>query len=395
MHRSRPFAAPLSALLLSSLSLLASACDGGATGSGGAGGSGTTLSTGGTGGSNTSSGTGGTGAGTGAGTGTGGEPVPTALVHRTGRFDESDPARPTASWSGITFRTRVAGPALSVSLGGASNIHFQIEIDGQTAGKFVTAGGDQSYEVATGLPAGEHDVVLVRRNEGFFGDVQFLGFEPGPDASLVETPWPYAHTLELIGDSLTAGYGIEGDSAQCNFTAGTESFPGTYGAIAARNTGAAVHAIAYSGKGVFQNYGGDMSERMGELWLRTLTNDPASAWDFGAFTPEAVVVNLGTNDFSAPVTEAQFTGAYVELLGAVRDRYPAAMIFCVTWAHWGAEKEGWVQKAMDQTGDPALRHVGFSIDAADGYGCNYHTNLVTNEKLGAILTDALKTELGW
>lgn len=335
------------------------------------------------------------GTGTVTGTGTGGEPVPSALVHRVGRFDESDPAHPRSSWSGTTFRTRVSGPALSVSLGGASNIHFQIEVDGAVTGSFVTTGGDATYEVASGLPAGEHDVVLVRRNEGFFGEVAFLGFEPGQGASLVPSPWPYAHRLELIGDSLTAGYGIEGDSAQCNFSADTESFPGTYGAIAARNTGAAVHAIAYSGKGVFQNYGGDKNELMPSLWQRTLTNNPAIAWDFTAFTPEAVVVNLGTNDFSAPITEGEFVGAYAALLGDIRQKYPAAMIFCVTWAGWGASKEGWVETAMAQSGDPNLRHVGFSIDPADGYGCDYHTNLVTNEKLGALLTQALEAELGW
>lgn len=382
------FAAPL---LVPVLSLMA--CDGGSTGTGGAGGTGggaTTTTT------TISQGGGGSGAGGAVETGgSGGGAVETAPFHLVGRFDRSDPARPTASWSGTTFRTRVSGTSLSVALGGAADVHFQIEIDGQAAGKFITSGGDQTYEVATGLSEGEHEVVLVRRNEGYFGGVSFLGFEPGPGASIVETPWPYKHTIELIGDSLTAGYGIEGDSAGCPFTAGTESFYGTYGAIAARNTAAAAHAIAFSGKGFFQNYNGNKDELMPELWLRTITNDPASQWDFKELTPEAVVVNLGTNDLSAPITEQEFVGAYSDLLVAVRERYPSAVIFCVSWAHWGASAEGWVQTAMAQTGDPALRHVGFSIDPADGFGCDYHTNLVTNAKLGAVLTQALTSELGW
>ena len=406
MRPSSPF---LAGLLSGVLALLAAACDGGetATGSGGTGGSGASGAAGGSGGAGASGGAGGTtssgGGGSGGtggttssgGGGSGGAPVEKALVHLLGRFDEADPARPTASWSGTTFRTRVSGTSLSVVLGGAQNIHFQVEIDGAPAGKFVTTGGDKTYEVAAGLPPGEHDVVLVRRNEGFFGDVAFLGFEPGPDASLVETPWPYSHTLALLGDSLTAGYGIEGPNGMCNFSAGTESFYGTYGAIAARNKDAAAHAIAYSGKGVFQNYGGDKNTVFPKLWNRTLTNDPASEWDHSKFTPEAVVVNLGTNDFSAAIAESDFTAAYVALLGDVRSRYPAAMIFCVTWAHWGASKEGWVKSAMASTLDPNLRHVAFSIDPADGYGCDYHTNLVTNAKLGQILTTALEEELGW
>lgn len=394
----------LAGILIGLLSLVGAACDGG-EGTGGSGGSG---ASGAAGGSTQAGGAGGAGGTVGTtstegsggttsvgGGGAGGAPVETALVHRVGRFDDTDPSRPKASWSGTTFRTRVAGTSLSVRLGGATNIHFQVEVDGAVFGKFVTTGGDETYEVASGLSDGEHEVLLVRRNEGFFGDVAFLGFEPGPGASLVETPWPYAHTLELLGDSLTAGYGIEGPNGMCNFSAATESFYGTYGAIAARNTNAAVHAIAYSGKGVFQNYGGDKNQLFPELWSRTLTNDAASLWDHSKFTPEAVVVNLGTNDFSAQLAESDFVGAYVALLDDVRARYPAALIFCVTWAHWGASKEGWVKSAMTATGDPDLRHVGFSFESADGLGCDGHTNLVTNAKLGQLLTLALQEELGW
>ena len=393
-----PTSRALSLLLMAPLSLLAAACGGGgATGSGG-GATTSTASTSTTSETTTGTGSGGTGGSGGSmqtGGGGAGGSVPKAPYHLVGRFDDSDPARPQASWSGTTFRTRVSGPSLSISLGGAKDIRFQIEIDGQSTGTFTTSGGDKLYEVATGLSSGEHDVVIVRRNEGFFGDVAFLGFEPGPGAALVETAWPYAHDLELIGDSLTAGYGIEGPNASCNFSGGTESYYGTYGAVAARQVNAAVHAIAYSGKGVFQNYGGDKNELMPALWRRTLTNDPGKPWDFSKRTPEAVVINLGTNDFSASIAQSDFVGAYVGLLGDVRKEYPSALIFCVTWAHWGGAHEGWVKSAMTTTGDANLRHVGFSIDPADGLGCDSHTNLVTNGKLGAVLAQALHDELGW
>ncbi|MFO0590442.1 MAG: SGNH/GDSL hydrolase family protein [Polyangiaceae bacterium] len=392
---------PTRALLGPLFALCVTACSGEIGGSGttttATGGSATTA-TGGTGGSMTNTGgdtttSGGTGGNTTTG-GTGGV-VETAPYYLIGRFDETNPAAPKSSWSGTTYRTRLSGGSLSIKLGGASDVYFEIEIDGASAGTFKTTGGDTSYPIAAGLPGGEHDVVIVRRNEGFFGDVTFLGFEPGAGASLVETPWPYLHRMELIGDSLTAGYGIEGDGPNCNFSGATESFYGTYGAIAGRNLKIAVHGIAYSGKGVFQNYGGDKTELMPELWHRTLTNSPGSAWDFSKFTPDAVVVNLGTNDFSATIAEADFEGAYTALLQEVRQKYPAAMIFCVTWAHWGASKEGWVVNAMAKANDPNLRHVKFAIDPADGYGCDYHTNLVTNAKFGAILTKALQDELGW
>lgn len=324
----------------------------------------------------------------------GGATGPKSTHHLVGRFDDSDPSRPKASWSGTTFRTRVSGASLSVSLGGVADVIFEIEIDGQPAGTFTTWGGDQKYDVASGLPAGEHNVVLVRRNEGFFGAVEFLGFEPGAGASLVETPWPHAHRIELIGDSLTAGYGIEGDDP-CTFSGETESFYGTYGAVAARRLNAAVHGIAFSGRGVYQNYGGWTSEPMPALWRRTLADDPSTEWDFSKYAPDVVVVNLGTNDFSAPIAESDFVGAYADLLAAVRTVHPGAAIFCVTWESWGPTHEAWVKKAMTMTGGAKLRHLRFSVDPADGFGCDGHTNLTMNAKLGAVLTQALQDELGW
>lgn len=324
--------------------------------------------------------------------GQGGTP-PTALVHRVGRFDLSDPARPVASWSGTGFHTRLLGARLDVTLDGAAGVFFEVSVDGQPSSVLETQGGEASYTLVDGL-AGEHDVSVVRLNEGFFGDVALVAVTPGAGDALVETPSPFTHRVELIGDSITCGYGVLGPDAFCSFSGETESVSATYGAIAARNVGAEARFIAYSGKGVFQNYGGDQVELMPELWLRTLTNQP-DAWDFDAWQPEAVVINLGTNDFSAPITEGEFVAAYVDLLDAVRLRYPSALVFAVTWDIWGAPESSWVEDAVLMTGDAGLRVLTFTLDAADGFGCDYHPSLTTHAKLGAQLTQAFEAELGW
>ncbi len=64
-------------------------------------------------------------------------------------------------------------------------------------------------------------------------------------------------------------------------------------------------------------------------------------------------------------------GAYVDLLTDVRMAHAGATIFCVTWTDWGSTHEAWVEEAMTMTGDPNLRHVSFSVDPADGLGCDY------------------------
>jgi lysophospholipase L1-like esterase len=364
-----------------------------------AGGSaGTTSSAGGAGATGASGGADSGGGGSshgGAGQGGEGGVAPTALVHRSGRFDDSDAAGAQFTWSGSSFQTRIDGTALDVELDGASDVWFEIVVDGASVGHFTTSGGPQTYPLVSGLPAGPHDVQLFRRNEGFFGVVQFLGFTPGADTTQVESPSPYLHRIELIGDSLTAGYGIEGADQYCNFSADTENAYLTYGAVAARNVQADPHIIAYSGIGVYQDYGGGTSEQMPERFLRTFADSATPAWDFASWVPEAVVVNLGTNDNSSDVAEANFVGAYTAFLGTLRGYYPNAAIFCVSWANWGATSEGWVDQAVAATADANTYRLSFVIDPADGLGCDWHTNVVTNGKLAEQLTDAFATELGW
>lgn len=348
-------------------------------GTGGSDGGGSTTST--------SGGEGGDGQG-----GAGGAAPVVSEVHLVGRAVELEPGRPTSSWSNTTIRTRIDGGDLGVTLDAPAGIWFQVSIDGARTSTFVTTAGASTYPVASGLASGAHDVEIVRRNEGFFGTQTFLGLVPAGGA-LVPTP-ARDRRLLVIGDSLTAGYGIEGTDP-CDFSAATETSYDAYAAIAARALDADVHVIAYSGKGVVQNYGGDTTEPMPALWSRTITNDPASAWDHGAYTPHAVVVNLGTNDFSAPIDDGAFVDGYAAFLGEIRAVHPDAAIVAVTWGHWGAAREALVTEAVAATGDPAATTTRFVIGGGEGLGCDGHTNLVTNARFGAELAATLSGLLGW
>jgi hypothetical protein len=361
---------------------------GGTSASGGAGAGGSEAS--GAGGAGASMGMG-TGAGGGLGTGGGGGGVPVADVHLVGRFDTSDGV--VASWSGSSALTTMKGPTASVRLAGGDGIWFEIVVDGASVGRFETTGGEQLYPLASNLGDGEHTIEIVRRNEAFFGTFELLGFEPAE--AIVPSPYPYAHSIEFIGDSLTCGYGIEGSSANCNFSGATESAYSAYALVAARELGAAAHVVCYSGKGVHQNYGGNLDEPMPVLYPRTFVGSATPEWDAARFPAEVVVVNLGTNDFSAALDSAAFVADYVELLGTVRERHPGAYLLAVTWAHWGASKEALVTQAVSMFGDTNSGTLRFAIDPNDGLGCDYHTNVVTNAKLGVLLADTLRERLGW
>ncbi len=394
-------------ILLGALAVLAAACSSpseneetshGASGSGG-GGAGTS-------GPGSGSGAGDPGTG-GGGTGGGGSGS-TAEIHYIGRFDTSDPAGPRFAWPGSTILTRFSGTGINVRLSDFGTNFFAVVVDEGPPTVLSTSGPEGTYTLATGLPDGEHTVYLEKRTESSLGVVQFLGFEPAGGAPLIPTPAPYGRLIELVGDSITCGYGNDGQGPACPFTADTENEFMAYGAIAARELGAAHVGISYSGIGMYRQYGGGTQEQMPVRWNRTLADDANSAWDF-SYTPDVVVVNLGTNDFSVGDPGQAYVDAYAGFLEQVRGRYPDAFILCAVGSMLSdsypagemhlTKATQYIQSVIDARTQAGDANVGFvdlgEQNAADGLGCDYHPSIPTHEKMAEKLVIAIQDATGW
>lgn len=309
-----------------------------------------------------------------------------------GRHDNSGDY-PKSAWSGTGAQTRVTGTELSVRLNGAAGVYFYVVVDGEPISTFVTAGGVSVYQLAQWNEAGTHEVQIYRRNEGSYGVVGFLGFT---SSGTLEAPADeITRRIEYLGDSLTCGYGIEGDSAYCDGTAANENAWFTYAGVASRSVSAQAHLICQSGKGVGRNSDGTANDTMPALYNRTLATDSAPLWDFTSWSADVVVINLGTNDLYGGATADEFVAAYRTLIGTIRTHYPGAMIVAITWEGWGEEMESWVTQAISESADGNIEQLRFVVDEEDGYGCVSHTNVTTNEKLGAQLASMLRERLSW
>jgi lysophospholipase L1-like esterase len=403
MSRSAWFGIAL-ALLACSSDDSSGAGTGGKGGGGGTAGSGASGGSGGNAGSGNAAGSGATGggsAGTGGGSaGTGGAPATPEVVF-VGRTDKSEAGVVKVQWSGSGILFRFNGTDASVTLDDSAQF-FSVFVDGQEQPRLATSGGQQSYPVATGLVAGDHEVRLYRRTEAFFGDTRYVGVDLG-GGTLLAPPAPAAHHIELIGDSISCGYGDEGADQNCSFSADTENHTITYGAIAARNLNADLITVAWSGKGVIHNYGGDLVEPMPELYDRTLPTDAASSWDFSSWQADVVVLNLGTNDFStdADPTHDEFVPAYTNFLAHIRGKYPSAEILCLYPTLLGGTDLSTATAYIDEAvsarvtaGDAKVVAWAMNV-TSDGWGCDWHPSANTHAAMGSALTQELKALLGW
>src|SRR5690606_9772530 len=294
------------------------------------------------------------------------------------------------------------GTGLSFTQSGAS-VQYTVLVDGELEPNLATQSGEHTYVIATDLEPGEHTAEIYRRGEASFGATSLLAVEV-EDGELLDPPPRADRTIEVIGDSITCGYGNEGDSASCSFSADTENHYLTYAAIMARSFDAELSTVAWSGKGVVVNYGGDMSTTLPEMMERAVPSSNTSVWDYSAAPePDVVIINLGTNDFSTDndPSDEDFVAGYGSLLESIRSRYPSAFILCtvgplLSGTDLAKARDG-IEAAVSQrqdAGDDAISAYSM-LTGNPSPGCDWHPSLATHEAMAEELGSVIEEELGW
>ena len=320
---------------------------------------------------------------------------------------------PCYEWSGTQVVARFSGATAVDFMMSDYGSYFDVYVDGtlQAGSPIIGSGGTTTYSVATGLSAGAtHEVSLYKRTEASSNGrtiIQGVTFPNG--GTLLPPAAPAARRIEVIGDSISCGYGVLGPNATCTETSAYEDHDDTYGAITARNLGADLYTIASSGRGVYENSDGTMTGTLPDIYGFTVPyvggGVTPAAWNFASWTPDAVVINLGTNDFfgSGGDPGQPFVTAYLAFVKTVRQNYPAAYIVCTNGPMLSGTQyttaQGYIQSVvatMNAANDKNVAYLAFPTQlASNGEGCDGHPSVTTHQLMGTQLTSALKTALAW
>jgi lysophospholipase L1-like esterase len=341
-----------------------------------------------------------------------------AAVRLIGRFDLA-PATSTAArfaWSGSSFQVRFSGTSVAMRLRAAplpsaEAMPYSVSVDGRAPFVIDVSSARERYELASGLdPAQPHEVIVTRESEALAGVHELLGVDLGPGGKLLR-PRLRAHRIEVIGDSISCGYGILGADAHCPFTFATERASEAYGARLGRALDADVTTVCWSGRGVIRNYDGSTTGTMPELFELAVPAPPVP-WSFAAASaPDAVILNLGTNDFlgggGRALDLAAFEEAYLRFARRVREAYPRAFLVVTTSPMLHAEPspsgpgtvrdlarerlEHVVARRIQQ-GDTRLELIRLD-DEASHWGCDYHPDTAMNARIAARLEGTLRAHL--
>lgn len=327
-------------------------------------------------------------------------------IQYIGRFNFSNPKKPVYDWAGVQIRAKFEGTSCAVRLEDNFN-EYAVIIDNY-APRLLKVDTSKIRVVATGLSAAvPHTILIQKRTEPLVGKGEFLGFILDKGCTLLPPENRPEKRIEFIGNSITSGYGDEGDSTGCSFSVETENAAMSYAPITARILNADYSLVSFSGRGVVRNYG-DINKTsidpMPALYGRTCFYDSLTQWNFKKWVPQAVVINLGTNDFSTmPYPDKDvFQSAYVKLINRVRTLYPNVTIFCISGPMIGEPCTGYVrevvqleQKRLKRYNDIYFVEINKSWMADNEWGCDWHPNIAGMKRMADILSAAIKLRMNW
>jgi lysophospholipase L1-like esterase len=315
-------------------------------------------------------------------------------VRFVGRVDTSDGKGTRFEWPGVSLHARFTGTSVSIDLEDSNASELAVFVDGTEHPKLVAKSGRQTYPLATGLAAGTHELEVWRRSEANIGLSEFFGLTFAAGGQLLAPPPALARRIEIVGDSITCGYGNEGQPG-CTFSADTENNYLAYGSVAARAVNAELSTVAWSGLGMYRNYNdvGPSAKPLPYYYDDALPSVP-TPWDFTRFVPDVVVINLGTNDSSTHGDPGQpFIDAYVAFIHHLRSKYPNAWIVCLDATTAVTNDIKQVVSTFTGAGDTKVE--AFALTGQNGSGCDGHPNVASDALMGASLATELKRVMGW
>lgn len=306
-------------------------------------------------------------------------------------------------WSGVYAETELDGRALSLRLSDTGKSYFDVFVDGQLAGKIKSAAKDTTVTVVDNLPRGTHSIAIRKRTEGETGATTFHEFILPLGGSL-KAAKPRGRHIEFIGNSLSAGFGTEGKTANEPFTPESENCNLAYSTIIPRYFDADYTIIAHSGRGAVRNYGDSVrvsAVSMKHKFLQTLDMDTLSRWSFEGYRPDVVIINLGANDFSTEPHpyRSEFVDAYSEIVANILEKYGSSTkIICVMPYAISAPVDSYFEEIIKRAGEADIHFVRMPVDYINGdsdRGAVWHPNYQGQKKMAMMLIPYVATVAGW
>lgn len=336
--------------------------------------------------------------------------------------------------SGIEFQTDSSEVWLEVeSVYELWETWVRIEVDGVCMQRYIVPKGQNRICVFRGFTKDQiHTVRILRENQPKQEDSDsiFLIHAILCDGTLYEVEQKHFR-LEFVGDSLSSGEGLSGPVRLVSSCAGVFGLERHYAVCTADNLQADFRILSQSGWGVYCAWNNNPEQVMPRYYeqvcgimngSRNIGLGAQERNDFSAWKPDAVVINLGSNDGFAlgnpawinPVdgkawkqcmaedgrmdqaSTERFETAVISFLGQVRKNNLDAWII---WAYGMIDHvmESYLEEAIriykEQSNDQKVEWLCLPAGKEEWLGSNNHPGPRTHSLAADVLTKELKKRM--
>jgi len=347
------------------------------------------------------------------------------------------------NWPGIVVEARFEGTSIGIEMTSVDNAWFDIYIDGTklptlpppsgqsnsyNLGTLRTYASVSNYTIASGLSSGVHTFKMVKRSETNYSPIVLKNLILDSGKKLQPLPPRSARRVEFIGDSYSAGYGVESPSKSnpniqdasgrnCTdeelnaYTNGIKA----YGPLTAALLGAEYQLNAWSGLGMVRNYNGNTYFlTLPGYYDRVLQHSEQPKYNFSQWHPHVVVIFLGTNDFSTPLGWSEvyksreelhtaYRAAYKEFLARIRTAHPGVKFILAATNLWDSvagapnnEMKEQVQQIIAEENAAGHNDMTYKLlENITGYGCGWHPDMATQSGWSNDVANTIRSIMGW
>lgn len=301
------------------------------------------------------------------------------------------------------FEIKFFGKSISVKMrneGGES--FFAVFVDGETdpeAHKIDLKNDQKNGRIvlAEFETAGVHTIRVQKTTEEQISRASLSEITIEKGGLLPHTP-QYALKIEVYGDSITAGYGNMREVGETDDIKRQNGLL-TYAGIAATRLNAEYRAFCWSGLGLYTN------PYNSTRWLKDTYNNVSynsnTKYDMTAFTPDIVIINIGTNDIWAtngstgnqPFNANDYIEHYVDFVTNLYQIYGESTTFILCSGMLETGLANPIQQVVYRLHDAGITGVYNAVLPRATYGG--HPCLVTHQEAAEVLLKAIADATGY
>ena len=309
-----------------------------------------------------------------------------------------------------------------------------VELNGGWISRFALPKGRSRSCLFRGMTPGKAKRVrIIKDSQAMFDDPAHLlratALCHAPDGAFLPLPEPKLR-LEFVGDSITSGEGAIGAVGEEDWVGAFFSAENDYARMTADALGAEYRCICQSGWGVLCGWDNDPRHALPGYYTRVCgvaqggRNAALGAQaenDFAAWRPDAVIINLGTNDEHAfsnppwtgpdgaqhklrtlpdgrfdPADAERLTQAVCDFLALVRSKNPQALLVWACGMLGGGLApllEAGMERYRAQSGDRRAALLRLPETTPATVGARRHPGAAAHRAAAGVLAAYLQTNL--